>query len=96
MRFPLFVFSQRFPKTSHGMRREVYYERRKYDKEDYNDDSAGYHRIFKNAMVTSVAIAIGNAVLKIYLKCSRICNDHSLQTMVIARSCKSDWCQNAE
>ena len=38
MRFPLFVFSQRFPKTSHGMRREVYYERRKYDKEDYNDD----------------------------------------------------------
>jgi hypothetical protein len=27
--------------------------------------SAGYHRIFKNAMVTSVAIAIGKAVLKI-------------------------------
>lgn len=29
---------------------------------------AGYHRIFKNAMVTSVAIATDKAVLKIYSK----------------------------
>ena len=40
--------------------------------------SFGYHRILQNAVVTSVKIATGKAVLKSIRNCGRFCNDHSL------------------
>jgi hypothetical protein len=49
-----------------------------------------YHRILRNAVVTSVKIVIDKALLKSIWNCGRFCGVHSLQTMVVARSHKSD------
>jgi hypothetical protein len=43
--------------------------------------SVSYHRIYIKAVVTSVKIATGKAVLKSVRNCGRFCGDHSLQTM---------------
>jgi hypothetical protein len=53
--------------------------------------SVSYHRIYIKAVVTSVKIATDKAALKNYLKLGRFCDDHSLQTMDIILSHKSDW-----